>query len=148
MIMLIFRTAAARQRRQVMRLLANSEIGRLFHFATDDDDLEEVDDDDELDGDFNHLWRRRRRRQRPDPNRFPKVPSDKGTELMNSGTFGSNEVQTVKTGDTNNILKKKKLARRILDRELATESYAKQKVNQRLMAQVGLIKRWYCWTSG
>lgn len=138
-IMLILGIAAARQRRQVMRLLANSEIGRLFHFATDDDDLEEVDDDDE-DGDFNHSWRRRRRRQRPDPNRFPKVPSDKGTELMNSGTFGSNELQTVKTDDTNNISKKKKLARRILDRELATENYAKQKVNQRLMAQVGLIR--------
>lgn len=132
--MLILGTAAARQRRQVMRLLASSEIGRLFHFATNDD---EEDDDDDEDGDFNHLWRRRRRRERPDPNRFPKVPSDKGTELMNSGTFGLNEVQTVKTGDTNNISKKKKLARRILDRELATESYAKQKVNQRLMAQVG-----------
>jgi WD repeat-containing protein 23 len=137
--MLMFGIAVARQRRQVMRLLANSEIGRLFHFATDDDEFEdEVDNDDELDGDFNHLWRRRRRRTRPDPNRFPKVPSDKGTELMNSGTFGSDEVQTVKTGDTNNISKKKKLARRILDRELATESYSKQKVNQRLMAQVEL----------
>jgi WD repeat-containing protein 23 len=137
--MLMFGIAVARQRRQVMRLLANSEIGRLFHFATDDDEFEdEVDNDDELDGDFNRLWRRRRRRTRPDPNRFPKVPSDKGTELMNSGTFGSDEVQTVKTGDTNNISKKKKLARRILDRELATESYSKQKVNQRLMAQVEL----------
>ena len=123
-----------------MRLLANSEIGRLFHFAVDDDEFEEgLDDDDELDGDFNHLWRRRRKRTKPDSNRFPKVPSDKGTELMNSGTFGSNEVQTVKTGDTKNISKKKKLARRILDRELATEIYAKQKVNQRLMAQVGTI---------
>lgn len=136
-IILIFRTAAARQRRQVLRLLANSEIGRLFRLpATDADFDDEVDNDDELDGDFNHLWRRRRRRTKPDPNRFPKVPSDKGTELMNSGTFGSNEVQTVKSGDTNNISKKKKLARRILDRELATESYAKHKVNQRLMAQV------------
>ena len=124
-----------------MRLLANSEIGRLFHFATVDDDLEELDDDEDVDGDFNQLWRRRRRRTRPDPSRFPKVPSDKGSELMNSGTFGSNEVQTVKTAHTNNISKKKKLARRILDRELATESYVKQKVNQKLMAQVGQIKR-------
>ena len=144
--MLILGTAAARQRRQVMRLLANSEIGRLFHFAADDDDLEELYDEEELDGDSNHFWRRRRRRVRPDPNRFPKVPSDRGTELMNSGIFGSNEVQTVKTGDTNNI-SKKKLARRILDRELATESYAKQKVNQRLMAQVGLIKCSHDYTS-
>lgn len=146
-IILIFRTAAARHRRQVMRLLANSEIGRLFHFAADDDEFDdEVDNDDELDGDFNHLWRRRRRRTRPDPNRFPKVPSDKGTELMSSGTFGSNEVQTVKTDETNNISKKKKLARRILDRELATQSYAKQKVNQRLMAQVRVVMSRQCLT--
>jgi WD repeat-containing protein 23 len=125
-----------------MRLLASSEIGRLFHFAADDDDLEdELDEDDELNGDFSHLWRRRRRRAKPDPNRFPRIPSDKGMELMNSGIFGSNEVQTVKSGDTNNISKKKKLARRILDRELATESYAKQKVNQRLMAQVSVSQQ-------
>jgi WD repeat-containing protein 23 len=141
-ILLIFRSAAARQRRQVMRLLAASEIGRLFHATVEDVDFDDDDDnEDELDED-NILFTLRRprpgRRPRPDPNRFPKVPSDKGTELMNSGVFGSNEIQTVKTGDTNNISKRKKLARRILDRELATEIYAKQKVNQRLMAQVGL----------
>jgi WD repeat-containing protein 23 len=128
-LLLILRFAAARQRRQVMRLLANSEIGRLFHFATNDDDLDGIDDD-ELN---NSLFRRRRRRTRPDPNRFPKVPSDEGTELMNSGTFGSNEVQMT---NSVNIPPPKKLARRILDRELATEDYAHQKVNQRLMAQV------------
>jgi WD repeat-containing protein 23 len=52
----------------------------------------------------------RRRRPPPDPNRFPKVPSDKGTELMNSGEFGSTERTAVRH--------RKKLARRILDREL------------------------------
>jgi WD repeat-containing protein 23 len=122
-----------------MRLLRNSEIGRLFHFAAQDDDDFEDDEDDEVDADFNPMWRRRRRRTEPDPNRFPKVPSDEGRELMNSGTFGSNEVQTVNSGDRNSIGKRKNLARRILDRELATESYAKQRVNQRLMAQVGII---------
>jgi len=103
-----------------------------------DDELEVQHEGDEIDGEFNLLWRRRRRTE-PDSNRFPKVPSDKGTELMNSGAFGSNEVQTGKTGDTNNISKRKKLARRILDRELAMESHAKQKLNHKLMAQVGRI---------
>jgi len=131
-LLLILRFAAARQRRQVMRLLANSEIGRLFHFTEDDSDLE--DDDDE---DFqNPIFRRRRRRTRPDPDRFPKVPSENGMELMNSGIFGSNEVQTDESGNISK--KKKKLARRILDRELATEGYAQQRVNRRLMAQVSL----------
>jgi len=94
------------------------------------------DDDEDEDAEFNPMWGRRRRRPTLDPDRFPKVPSDKGTELMNSGTFGSNEVQAISSGDRNGIGKKKKLARRILDRELATESHAKQKANQRLMAQV------------
>lgn len=55
---------------------------------------------------------------------------------MNSGTFGSNEAHVVTSNDRNSIGKKKKLALRILDRELAIESPAKQKLNQRLMAQV------------
>jgi WD repeat-containing protein 23 len=111
-------------------MLANSELGRLFRFAGDDD----FGDDDEDEGGQNNVFRISRR-QRPDPNRFPKVPSDEGQELMKSGTFGSNEVQTV---DPGNLLKKKKLARRILDRELATEGYTQQRINQRLMAQVRL----------
>ncbi|KUI73181.1 LEC14B protein [Cytospora mali] len=67
---------------------------------------------------------RRRRRNPPDPNRFPKVPSDKGTELMNSGAFGST--------DRTAIRQQKKLARRILDRELGVGN---QRVNQDAMAQ-------------
>lgn len=130
-LLLIFRFEAARQRRQILRLLANSEIRRLFRFATEDDEFDEVDEDD---ADFNnYLSRRRLRTERPDPNRFPKVPSDEGKELMNSGIFGSNEVQAV---NSTSHSRKKKLAMRILDRELATEDYAQQRVNQRLMAQV------------
>jgi WD repeat-containing protein 23 len=113
-----------------MRLLQHSELGRIFRLAAD----EGIDDEDD-DADFNPRWRRRRR-PKPDPNRFPKVPSDEGMELMNSGIFGSNEAQMVSSSDRNAIGKNKRLAMRVLDRELATESYAKRKVNQRLMAQV------------
>jgi WD repeat-containing protein 23 len=130
-LLLIFRFAVARQRREVMRLLQHSELGRIFQLAANEEDLDDEDDDT----DFNPRWRRRRR-PKPDPNRFPKVPSDEGTELMNSGIFGSNEAQTVSSSDRSGIGKKKRLAMRVLDRELATESYAKRKVNQRLMAQV------------
>lgn len=125
----------------MIRLLANSEIGRLFRFTAQDD----FDDDDD-DDDFNPMWRRRRRRPKPNPNRFPKVPSDEGAELMRSGTFGSNEAQDITSVDEDGriIQKKKKLARRILDRELATGDYAGQKLNNRLMAQVGTtISGWF-----
>ncbi|TVY21619.1 LEC14B protein [Lachnellula arida] len=133
-VLLIFRIAAARQRRQVIRLLATSELGRLFRFAHDDDEFD-IDDED---GEYGPMWRRRRRRPPADPTRFPKVPSDEGTELMNSGTFGSNEEESVNLSERGSMGKKKKLARRILDRELATDSHAKQRLNQRLMAQ-GMI---------
>ncbi len=128
-LLLILGFTVIRQRR-LMQLLRNSEIGRLFRLTEDDFDDDNGDDDT-----FSPRWRRSRR-HRPDPNRFPKVPSDEGTELMNSGLFGSNEAHSVTSNDRNSIGKKKKLALRILDRELAIESPAKQRLNQRLMAQV------------
>lgn len=105
-----------------MRILAQAQLGlfaRPIRGADDDDD------DDE----FYH--RNRRRRGPLDPNRFPKVPSDKGIELMQSGEFGGNEVLAVNT-----IKSKKTLARRILDRELALENGARERANQNLMSQV------------
>jgi WD repeat-containing protein 23 len=99
-------------------LLASSELGRLFLRTAEDDE------DD-------YGPRRRRARNRPDPNRFPKVPSDKGIELMNSGKFGASEIKALST-----ITQRKKLARRILDRELGIDSGPRRKANQLLMAQV------------
>ncbi|KAL2065419.1 hypothetical protein VTL71DRAFT_3089 [Oculimacula yallundae] len=120
-------------RRRLMQLLQHPDVGRLFRFVQNGDD----DDDDDDDEEFAPRWRRARR-AKPDPNRFPKVPSDRGTELMQSGTFGSNEAHAVTSNDRSSIGKKKKLTMRILDRELAINSPAKQKLNQRLMAQ-GMI---------
>ncbi|RDW77419.1 hypothetical protein BP6252_05472 [Coleophoma cylindrospora] len=135
-VLLIFRLAVARQRRQVMRLLQHTAIGRLFQFsADDDDDDEDYEDDDDRIG---HMWRRRRRRARPDPDRFPKVPSDVGTELMNSGTFGVNDVISNNAASEDGLRKRKRLARRVLDRELAVDSEYRQKVNRKIMAQ-GMI---------
>lgn len=135
--MLIFGFIVARQRRNVIRLLQNSDVGRLFRFATNGGELDDDDFDDD-DADFNPRWRRRRR-PTPDPNRFPKVPSDEGTVLMNSGVFGSNEANAVTSDDLQRTTKKKRLAMRILDRELAVESPAKRRLNNRLMAQVYII---------
>ena len=125
-----------------MQLIQNSGVERLLRLGAgpyDDDSDEDDDDYQEEEEEFAPRWRRYRRRK-PDPNRFPKVPSDEGTELMNSGVFGSSEAYTVTSNDRGSIGKKKKLAMRILDRELAIESPAKQKLNQRLMAQVRLTE--------
>lgn len=123
-----------------MRLLQHTAIGRMFQLAASDDDDDDDDEDYEGGDDrINHMWRRRRRRARPDPNRFPKVPSDEGTELMNSGIFGSNEVHATHASSSNGIQRRKKLARRILDRELAVDGEASLRLNLRLMRQVLLL---------
>lgn len=80
-----------------------------------------ADDDD--DDDF--FGRRRRRRHAPDPNRFPKIPSDEGRALMDSGAFGSTD-RRLPTAT------RKHLARRILDRELGV---GRNGINQDAMAQ-------------
>lgn len=119
-IMLILRFIVAQRRRQILRLLASTDVRRLFHFDADDDD---------------EMFTRRQRRVRPDPNRFPKVPSAVGKELMASGDFGSNDVQSSRATD-GHMRRKKRLARRILDRELASGGFASQKINQKMIAQV------------
>ena len=125
-ILLISQITVARTRQRVMRMLQDSEIGRLFRFA---------DEDEDDDGEWNPRWSRRTR-TRPDPTRFPKVPSDQGTELMNSGLFGSNPAQATTSKDRASLDKKKKLALRILERELSTGTFATEKLNNRLLAQV------------
>lgn len=134
---LILRFAAARQRRQVLRLLANSELGRLFRFAGNDELMEQAGEDDGSETDDTRRPYRRTRRRPPDPGRFPKIPSEEGRELMKSGTFGSNEAQVFHSGD---VSKGKQIARRVLDRELSTGGYAEQRINQRLLAQVQYSK--------
>ncbi|CAJ2504543.1 Uu.00g119370.m01.CDS01 [Anthostomella pinea] len=71
---------------------------------------------------------RPRRRRALDPERFPKVPSDEGRDLMNSGTFGTNDIQSP-------IRTKKQLSRRIVDRELGIGGRTHRRVDQGVMAQ-------------
>ncbi|KAF3765258.1 putative Tup1, general repressor of transcription [Cryphonectria parasitica EP155] len=80
-------------RPQLLALLQGRDLGQIFG-----------EDDNE-----DHYWARRRRRNPPDPNRFPKVPSEEGRKLMDSGAFGSTDRLDPP---------KKRLARRVLDREL------------------------------
>jgi DDB1- and CUL4-associated factor 11 len=71
-----------------------------------------------------------RSRRRPlDPDRFPKVPSDKGRELMSSGVFGANDTES------NHLGHKKRLARRVLDRELGIGGTTGRHVGQGFIKQ-------------
>ena len=102
----------------------------------DDDDDDEDEDDDDDDSDYAQATgydpvgpRRRRNRGRA---AFEKVPSDTGKELMNTGTFGSND------RPTDSIARKKRLAYNVMQRELGLGSDGRQKNANRIMRQ-GMI---------
>ncbi|KAM0151604.1 hypothetical protein ACHAQE_008430 [Botrytis cinerea] len=121
-IWLILRFHLATRTRYLLRVLAaHPNVRNIIRFTTD------------LDEDELALWPRRRRRSTPDPNRFPKVPSVAGEELMASGDFGSNDAQS--PGRDDHIRGRKRLARRILDREIASGNFAAQVINRKTMAQ-------------
>jgi WD repeat-containing protein 23 len=84
---------------------------------------------DNADDDAEFLdWPFRRHRTPKDPNRFPKVPSEQGTKLMRSGVFGANDY---------NLRAKKRLATRMLERELALGNREDRLRNNALINQVG-----------
>lgn len=64
-----------------------------------------------------------------DPNRFPKVPSEEGRKLMQSGVFGSNDYD---------IRPKKQIARRILEREIGMGDRMQRKRDHGVLAQVSM----------
>ena len=114
-------------RSQVLRLFTQGGLQGLFGGG---EVLEaEQQDDDEDDPDYYPRGMGRRfRRNRAD---FPKVPSDEGRELMESGSFGTNERD-------DHIIRKKKLASSIMRRELGLGSPGKERSTNKLAAQ-GLI---------
>ncbi|KAI0401554.1 WD40-repeat-containing domain protein [Xylaria palmicola] len=117
----IGRGAGLVSQREMINLLRGHNLGILLNGGEDWDD-----DDGNWDS-------RLRRRRALDPNRFPKVPSEKGRELMSSGTFGVNDISSP-------MRRKKQLARRILERELGTGDRSYRRMNQGAIAQ-SLIPR-------
>jgi DDB1- and CUL4-associated factor 11 len=112
------RRTAMLSQHQILAYLRGSNLGQfLFDDAADED--EDIS-----------AWggRRTRRRRNADPNRFPEVPSEKGTELMNSGVFGATDFR-------DGLSTKKRIARRILDREMGIGNNVYRRVNQGLIAQ-------------
>ncbi|PHH77125.1 hypothetical protein CDD82_3655 [Ophiocordyceps australis] len=61
-----------------------------------------------------------------DPNRFPPVPSPQGAQLMRSGVFGA---------PPDHVRSKKRVARRLLERELGIGNLGQRKRNSDILAQ-------------
>ena len=124
-------------RNQILQLLGHAGLRRIFAShggATfglanlDEDDDEE--EDDSMEGGYGSMVGRRRRKRKASKVEFPKVPSEVGRELMDSGNFGSNEYYQ-------DILrrKKQKPSRRILSRELGLDAIQDRRGNK-LLSQV------------
>ena len=97
---------------------------------SNDDDNEESDTSTEEQSSWGRFGLRTRRRpKRRGPPQFEKVPSEEGTRLMESGTFGTNE------RSEDSIRRKKKTAMRLLRRELGLGTPGQEKGNTRLMRQ-------------
>lgn len=91
------------------------------------------DSDDDEDDDFDPRMSRRTRSSRRPPRQrveFEKVPSEEGRKLMLSGTFGGNE----RAEDS--FKRRKKLASRLMRREMGLGSYGRQKARDGLLRQV------------
>ncbi|KAL1634497.1 hypothetical protein SLS56_002190 [Neofusicoccum ribis] len=119
-------------REQIMQLLGHAGLRRIFADHTsgrraplDDDDDSETDNT----GYGGVGTRRRRGRGRK---AFEKVPSDEGRKLMASGTFGAND------RPEDSYMRKKKLAYRLMRRELGLGCAGRQKLSSNIMSQ-GLI---------
>jgi DDB1- and CUL4-associated factor 11 len=121
-----------------MRVIGGGAFRHLFHIHNAQDTNDSGDGDDDDDDEATQFiqsgsgyfhgggWRRRRRRGVPT---FEKVPSDVGRDLMNSGHFGSCERNVAP-------VRKKKLAYRLMRRELGLGSQGTQNTVDRLIAQV------------
>jgi WD repeat-containing protein 23 len=107
----------------------------------DDDEADAADDSDDDDSIYRGYGARRARRSRKrfEGERYPKIPSDKGKELMDSGTFGTNDhCDHSACGlpfSQTNMRKRRKLARRMFDREMGVEQRGRARALSALASQ-------------
>ncbi|KAK4540622.1 hypothetical protein LTR36_009052 [Oleoguttula mirabilis] len=119
-------TAGATTRSQARR--ANAQHVELPE--DEDDETPDGEDDDMGDAYLGYGARRRRARRPVVGDRYPKIPSEEGQKLMASGTFGTNDrCDHTACGEPfsdNTMRKRRKLARRMLDREMGLSSPGRQ----------------------
>ena len=115
---------------------------RRAHVELGEDGDEEEAADDSDDGDIYPGYGARRSRRRPrrfEGDRYPKIPSEKGQELMDSGTFGANDYCDHSACGLpfshTQMRKRRKLARRMFDREMGVEQRGRARALNSLASQ-------------
>lgn len=98
-----------------------------------------ADDDEDDESYLGYEARRRRRPRTAIGDQYPPIPNEEGEKLMQSGTFGNNDrCQHTACGLPMNDRvrrQRRKLAWRVMDRELGVESRGRQKVLNNLASQ-------------
>jgi len=115
-------------RDELLQLISQTGFRRIFYSPRGTRGRGEDDDNDEDDDSYHPGSRSRAQARRPHVP-FPKIPSEEGRALMASGTFGTNERLE------STILPRKKLSRKILERELGSGSFGRQRNINRLAFQ-------------
>ncbi|KAL2034181.1 hypothetical protein VTO58DRAFT_104895 [Aureobasidium pullulans] len=125
------RTIALTQQ-QILQLLGNTGLRGLFANVVGQRGALAADDDDDYEDDSYLGWHamgRRARRPKREGSGYPKVPSEAGKKLMESGNFGTTERPRGTFG------RKRKLAYRNMMRELGLGGFGAQKNANRLISQ-------------
>ncbi|KAF2674550.1 WD40 repeat-like protein [Microthyrium microscopicum] len=113
-------------RNQLLRLINTVGVGGSFRRTLGTLQRGVVQDDDDEE-EHRYLYSRRRPRREAPP--LEPVPNPVGRDLVESGTFGHPERRQSRINQT------KKHARRILDRELGSTGWGREKVNSSLLKQ-------------
>ena len=115
----------------------------LQHYRLVDRFPRAAEDDDEDYGYGYGGFRSRRRKPIPKGDRFPKVPSERGKELMDSGIYGSNE------GFVDKLRKRKNnVSEQLLWRRLGLDARGTCSRANRLLAQVGFSQSFHIFGKG
>lgn len=115
-----------------MRLFGHAGLRGLFTNHRSNSSGNPADDDDDPDNGFGS---RRRRRGKASKGRYPAIPSEEGEKLMATGNFGESQHYEDRLRN-----RKRRLATRLMYRELGTSPYAPNRANK-LAAQVSVSKK-------
>ena len=101
---------------QIMQLIGHAGLRQLLAQHRTTRNAVDDEDDDDIEYGFGNLGRRRRRKTKDGKVEFPKVPSEEGQRLMDTGVFGTSQYYRDRQSK-----RKTKLPRKLLSREMGND---------------------------
>ncbi|KAI9701726.1 MAG: hypothetical protein M1820_006354 [Bogoriella megaspora] len=120
-------------RSQILQLLGHAGLRQIFTNHSISRGSGGDDDDDDPSSTYGSA--RRVRRPGLGPSMYPKIPSEIGKDLMQSGKFGTNERPDGRERLERGVKRRKKMAYQTMMRELGLGGAGRQRYHNRLIAQ-------------